>query len=80
MMISDAERAALTVGLKQVRKALAEHRAKKVFVAMDCDAFLLEGLEGLCRECGIVPEYAQTMAQLGQECGIDVKASCACIC
>ncbi|MBQ7974113.1 MAG: ribosomal L7Ae/L30e/S12e/Gadd45 family protein [Clostridia bacterium] len=79
-MFSDVERATLTVGLKKVRKALAEHRAIKVVIAKDCDVFLLESLQELCKNAGVEPEYAETMADLGQACGIDVKASCACVC
>jgi len=79
-MFSDSEKATLTVGLKKVRKALAEGRAKKVVIAKDCDMYLFESLNELCKSAGIVPELAETMSELGQACGIDVKASCACIC
>ena len=79
-MFSDAERATLTVGLKKVRKALNEKKAKKVVIAKDCDMYLFENLTELCKNAGIEPELAETMAELGQACGIDVKASCACVC
>ena len=70
-MISDVERATLTVGLKKVKKALAEHRAKKVIIAKDCDSFLLDSMEELCRASGISPVYAESMKELGEECGIE---------
>lgn len=79
-MITDAERSCLTVGLKQVKKALSEKRARKVFLADDCDGALKGTIEELCTAAGISPVYVETMRELGQECGIDVKASCACIC
>jgi len=79
-MISDADKQCLTVGLKQVKKALQQKKAVKVFIAEDCYGVLRNSVEELCRESGITPVYAETMAQLGSECGIDVKASCVCVC
>ena len=79
-MIQDADKSCLVVGLKQVKKALAEKRAKKVFLADDCDSALKESVEQLCKQAGIIPERVETMRKLGDECGIEVKASCACVC
>ena len=79
-MISDIERQSLTVGLKQVKKALQQRKAVKVFVAEDCDDKLRDSIKELCASAGIVPVYVETMTKLGSECGIDVKASCACVC
>ncbi len=79
-MISDADRPCLVVGLKQVKKALADKRAEKVFLAGDCDGELKNTVEELCKRAEISPVYVETMMQLGSECGIDVKASCACVC
>ena len=79
-MITDSERECIIVGLKQVKRALAEKKAKKVFLARDCDEYLLKGLEDMCAGAGIEPVYADTMKELGSQCGIQVKASCACVC
>ena len=79
-MISEADKSALIIGLKQVKKALTAGRAKTVYVARDCDDYLREQIEALSEESGARIIYADTMKQLGQECGIDVSASCACIC
>jgi len=79
-MISEAEKANLKVGLKQVKKALAARKATKVFLAEDCDEYLRASVESLCSEASVTPSYVSTMAELGAQCGISVKASCACIC
>ena len=79
-MISDSEKLSLKVGLKQVKKSLAAGKASKVFIAEDCDMYLRESLDKLCAEASITPVYVRTMAELGRECGINVKASCACVC
>ena len=79
-MTLHSEQSSLMVGLKQVKKAISEKKAKKVFLARDCDDFLRESIESLCAGTGIEPVYVDTMKQLGTECGIDVGASCACQC
>ena len=79
-MISDSDRVCLVVGLKQVKKALADKQAVKVFLASDCDDELKNTVKELCTASGISPIYVETMIKLGNECGIDVKASCACVC
>ena len=78
-MISDADKLNLKVGLKQVKKSLAAGLATKVFIAEDCDGYLKDSLEKLCTDASITPVYVSTMAELGKECGINVKASCACV-
>lgn len=79
-MITVEDKNSLFVGLKQVKKAIRQNAAKAVYIARDCDPMLSESLESLCREAGISPEFVDSMSELGKECGIDVKASCACIC
>ena len=75
-----SEQPSLMVGLKQVKKAISEKKAKKVFLALDCDDFLKESIEHFCADAGIEPVYVDTMKQLGAQCSIDVGASCACEC
>ena len=79
-MISDAEKKSLVVGLKQVKKALQANKVNKIFIANDCSTALKTSIEELCKNVDISPIYIESMTQLGRECGIDVKASCACIC
>ena len=67
------------VGIKQVRKALREGRARKVFLADDADPALIEPLEQTCRDAGIEVERAGTMKELGRSCSIAVGAACAAV-
>ena len=65
------------VGIKQVRKALRERRAIKIWLADDADPALTEPLETACREAGIEVLRAVTMKELGRACSISVGAACA---
>ena len=63
------------VGLKQVRRAVASGKVRKVFLACDADPRLTEPMEALCRASGIDVVTDYTMAQLGRACGIAVGAA-----
>lgn len=67
------------VGIKQLKKALAEDRAKKVFVAGDADPKLIDPILERCREAGVEVEQVPTMAELGKACGIEVGAAVAAL-
>ncbi len=67
------------VGIKQLRKALQENRAQKVFLAQDADPKLTEPLEAQCGEAGVPVETVPTMLELGEACGIQVGAAVAAL-
>ena len=67
------------VGIKQLRKALGEGRAKKVFLADDADPKLTAPILEQCREKGVETEHVPTMQELGQACGIEVGAAVAAL-
>lgn len=67
------------VGIKQLKKALAGGRAKKVFVAGDADPKLTDPILERCREAGVEVEQVPTMAELGKACGIEVGAAVAAL-
>jgi len=65
------------VGLKQVRRAVASGKVRKVFLACDADPRLTEPLEALCGEHEIPCSHVRTMAELGRACHIEVGAAAA---
>ena len=54
------------VGLKQVRRAVASGKVRKVYLACDADPRLTEPVEALCQAAGIAVVTDYTMAQLGR--------------
>ena len=63
------------VGLKQVRRAVAAGRVRKVFLACDADPRLTDPLRALCAEKAIPCDSSMTLRQLGTACGIAVPAA-----
>ena len=65
------------VGLKQVRRAVASGKVRKVYLACDADPRLTEPVEALCQAAGIAVVTDYTMAQLGRACSIAVGPAAA---
>ena len=63
------------VGLKQVRRALHQHTARRVYLACDADPAITDPVADGCASAGIPVETEYTMAQLGKACRITVGAS-----
>ena len=67
------------VGIKQLRKALNEGRARKVFAAEDADPKLTGPILDQCADGAVAVERVPTMAELGRACGIEVGAAVAAL-
>ena len=78
-MLDELKTANKVVGIKQIRKAMAAGRVKKVFLAADADPMLTEPIAEQCRARQIDVISVPTMQQLGAACGIPVKAAAAAI-
>lgn len=65
------------VGAKQSRRAIREGRACRVYLARDADPALTGPIAAECAAAGIPVVTERTMAQLGRDCGIAVKAAVA---
>lgn len=66
-------------GLKQTLRAVHERKAKKVFLAMDCEDGIRNAVKEICADTGTELVDVPAMRLLGKMCGIDVKASCAAV-
>lgn len=64
-------------GVKQVSKAILAKKAETVFLAKDCDPYISEGLESLCRENGVSVVYVETMKELAKACHVEVPTAAA---
>ncbi len=63
------------VGIKQVRRALTQHTARRVYLACDAEPRLTLPLRELCASQGLTADETLTMQQLGRACGIAVPAA-----
>ena len=78
-MLDELKTAKKVVGIKQLRRALADETAELVFLAKDADPALTEPLLAQCRDSGVEVVTGVTMAELGRACGISVGAAAAAI-
>jgi len=68
-----------TVGTKQTLKAVSKGTAKVVFVAEDAEEHVIRDLIKACTENGVEVVRIDTMAALGEACGIEIGAAAAAI-
>lgn len=78
-MLTQLENTEKVVGVKQVRRAMADGRAKAIFLARDADPALTEPLAAQAEEKGLAAQWVDTMKQLGKACGIAVGAAVAAV-
>ena len=78
-MLTQLEHADKVAGVKQTRRALADGRAKELFLARDADPNLTQPLAQTAQDMGIPVHGTEHMAELGHACGIAVGAAVAAI-
>ena len=71
-MLNELEHTAKVVGVKQVRRALANGRVKRLYLAKDADPQLTQPLERQAAQAGAEGVWADAMKALGRACGIAV--------
>ena len=76
-MLNELENASKVVGVKQVRRALANGRVKRLYLAKDADPQLTQPLERQAAKAGAEVVWADAMKALGRACGIAVGTAVA---
>lgn len=65
------------IGAKQVKNAIKSGKATRVYAASDSDSQVINPVVELAESMDLPLFYISTRKELGEMCGIDVKASCA---
>ena len=65
------------VGAKQLKKALKNGTARRVYLACNADPAVTEPIAALCQQQSVDYAWVKSMADLGHACGIDVGAAAA---
>lgn len=78
-MLNELTNAAKVVGVKQVRRALAGGRVKRLYLARDADPQLTQPLERQGSELGVEVVWTDAMKGLGKACGIAVGTAAAAV-
>ena len=75
--LQEISRKKMVVGAKQLRKALVNGRAKRVYLAGNADPAITEPIELMCQQYHIECAWVPSMLDLGKACGIEVGAAAA---
>ncbi|NCB63112.1 MAG: 50S ribosomal protein L7ae-like protein [Clostridia bacterium] len=78
-MLEELKAGPRVVGAKQTRRALADGRAVRVYLAEDADPGVTEPIEELCRTHAMEIHKVSGMKELGLACGIAVGAAVAAL-
>ena len=78
-MIQELSTTNKVVGAKQVRRALKDGRAARLYMAMDADPRLLQPLVQAAVNQQVPVEQVPTMKELGAACGIAVGGAVAAL-
>lgn len=79
-MLEDLRKASnRTVGMKQTLKAIQEGEVERVFLAWDIDDYISQKIKDHCQSYGVEVIMVNSMAELGDACGIAVGAATAAI-
>ena len=65
------------VGAKQLKKALNNGTARRVFLACNADPAVTEPIAALCQLNQVEIAWVRSMTDLGHACGIEVGAAAA---
>ena len=76
-MLNELKNSPKVVGIKQLRKALGREEVLQIWLARDADPVLTEPLEAQAERQRIPVQWAVSMKELGQACGISVGAAAA---
>ncbi len=76
-MLEELKNAAKAAGVKQIRRALAAGRVKRLYLAKDADPQLTQPLERQAAERGVDVIWVPSMKELGRACGLAVGTSAA---
>ena len=67
----------IVVGAKQLKKALKNGNARRVFLACNADPAITEPIAALCQLNQVDFAWVRSMTDLGHACGIEVGAAAA---
>jgi len=65
------------VGTRRLVRAVLAGEVSEVYLAQDADLFILRQVKEACNQKGVRIVEVETMKQLGEACGVEVKTASA---
>ena len=76
-MLEKLKNAAKVVGTRRLLRAIQNGEIEEAYVARDADLFILRQVREACAAAGVRMVEVETMKELGQACGVEVKTASA---
>lgn len=65
------------VGTRRLVRAVLAGEISEVYLAQDADLFIVRQVKDACNQAGVRIVEVDSMKQLGEACGVDVKTAAA---
>jgi len=65
------------VGTRRLLRAIAAGEISVAYIARDADLYIVRQVRQACNEAGVRMVEVETMKELGQACGVEVKTASA---
>lgn len=65
------------VGTRRLVRAILAGEISEAYIARDADLFIVRQVKEACNQAGVRMVEVDTMKQLGEACGVDVKTASA---
>lgn len=76
-MLEKLKTANKVVGTRRLVRAVLAGEISEVYLAADADLFILRQVKDACNQAGVRIIEVESMKQLGEACGVDVKTASA---
>lgn len=76
-MLEKLKNASKVVGTRRLLRAIQAGEVAEAYVARDADLYIVRQVREACRQANVRMIEADSMVQLGQACGVEVKTASA---
>lgn len=76
-MLEKLKNASKVVGTRRLLRAIHNGEIEEAYIARDADLYIVRQVRQACNEAGVRMVEVDTMVQLGQACGVEVKTASA---
>ncbi len=76
-MLEKLKNASKVVGTRRLLRAIQSGEIEEAYIARDADLYIVRQVRQACNEAGVRMVEVDTMVQLGQACGVEVKTASA---
>ena len=76
-MLEKLKNGSKVVGTRRLLRAIRSGEIAEAYIAQDADLYIVRQVRQACNEAGVRMVEVDTMVQLGQACGVEVKTASA---